>query len=166
MFGFVNLPLEKWMTVPLQDNWQSRVSAIKPKVCLLDNESKKLVDDTFDELQRQSCLVYTQTHTPFSVPVFMVWKPELNGSKKGCAVVDIQKLNDLIVPDLYPLLLQSKIIANVQSCTYLAVLDAASFFHQWLLYPDHRFMFTVVTHRGQKIFQVPIIGYINLVAYM
>lgn len=27
-------------------------------------------------------------------------------------------------------------------------------------------MFTVVTHRGQKIFQVSIMGYINLVAYM
>ena len=27
-------------------------------------------------------------------------------------------------------------------------------------------MFTVVTHRGQKTFQVPIIGYINSVAYM
>lgn len=27
-------------------------------------------------------------------------------------------------------------------------------------------MFTVVTHRGQKIFQVPIMGYINSVAYI
>ena len=27
-------------------------------------------------------------------------------------------------------------------------------------------MFTVVTHRGQEIFQVPIMGYINVVAYM
>ena len=27
-------------------------------------------------------------------------------------------------------------------------------------------MFTVITHRGQKTFQVPIMGYINLVAYV
>lgn len=27
-------------------------------------------------------------------------------------------------------------------------------------------MFTVVTHRGQEIFQVPIMGYINSVAYV
>ena len=62
--------------------------------------------------------------------------------------MDIRKLNDLMLPDSYPLPLQSEIIANVQGCTNLAVLDAASFFYQWRLHPDHRFMFTVVTHRG------------------
>lgn len=79
-------------------------------------------------------------------------------------MVDIQKLNDLVVPDSYPLPLQSEIIANVQGCTHLVVLDAVSFFYQWLWHPDHYFIFTVVTNRGQKTFQIPIIGYINLVA--
>ena len=72
----------------------------------------------------------------------------------------------MVLPDSYPLLLQSEIITNVQGCSNLAVLDAASFFYQWLLHPDHRFMFTVVTHRGQETFQVPIMGYINSVAYV
>lgn len=71
-----------------------------------------------------------------------------------------------MLSDSYPLPLQSEIIANVQGCTNLAVLDAASFFYQWRLYPDHRFMFVVVTHRGQVTFQVPIMGYINSVAYV
>lgn len=56
---FVNMPFERWMTIPLQNNWQSCVSAIRLRVYLLDNKLKKLVDDTFDELQRQDCLVYT-----------------------------------------------------------------------------------------------------------
>lgn len=72
----------------------------------------------------------------------------------------------MVLPDSYPLPLQSEIIANVQGCTNLAVLAAASFFYQWLLHPDYRFMFTVVTHCGQKTFQVPIMGYINSVAYV
>ena len=72
----------------------------------------------------------------------------------------------MVFPDSYPLPLQSEIIANVQGCTNLAVFNTASFFYQWLLHPDHRFMFTVVTHRGQETFQVPIMGYINLVAYV
>ena len=72
----------------------------------------------------------------------------------------------MVVPDSYPLPLQSDIIATVQGCTHLAVLDATSFFYQWRLYPDFRYMFTVVTHRGQKTFQVPIIGYINSVVYV
>lgn len=81
-------------------------------------------------------------------------------------MIDIQKLNDIVLPDSYPLPFQSKIIANVQGYTNLAILDAASFFYQWLFHPDHHFMFTIVTHCNQKTFQVPIMGYINLVAYV
>ncbi len=80
--------------------------------------------------------------------------------------MDIRKLNKLILPDSYPFPLQSEIIANIQGCTNLAVFDAASFFYQWHLHPNHCFIFTVITHRDQKTFQVPIIGYINSVAYV
>ncbi len=110
-------------------------------------------------------LKFTTGHTPFSFPVFVVWKLDVEGKRKGRAVVNIQKLNNMVLPDFYPLPLQSEIIANVQ-CTNLSVLDAASFFYQWLLHPDHRFMFTVVTYCGQETFQVPIMGYINSVAYV
>lgn len=48
--GFVNMSPERWMMVSLQDDWQSCVSAIRPKVYPLGNDSKKLVDNTFNEL--------------------------------------------------------------------------------------------------------------------
>ncbi len=96
----------------------------------------------------------------------MVWKSKSNGSKKRRVVVDTRKLNELIVPDAYPFPLQSDIIASVRGCTHLAILDAASFFYQWRLHLDFRYIFTLVTHRGRKTFQVPIIGYINSVAYV
>ncbi len=67
-------------------------------------------------------------------------------------MVDIRKLNDLVIPDAYSLPLQSDIIASVQGCTNLAVLDAASFFYQWLLYLDYQYMFTIVTYQGQETF--------------
>lgn len=60
------------MTVPLRADWQIHLHTIKPRVYLLGNEARALVDETFDELQRQGRLVYTQTHTPFSFPVFVV----------------------------------------------------------------------------------------------
>ncbi len=120
----------------------------------------------FDELQRLGRLKYTTSSTPFSFFVFVIWKTAANGEKKGRAVVDIRKLNDLVIPDAYPLPLHSEIIANVQGYTNLAVLNTASFFYQWLLHPDHCYMFTVVTHRGQETIQVPIMGYINSVAYV
>lgn len=45
-------------------------------------------------------------------------------------MVDIQKLNELVLLDSYPLPLQSEIITNVQGYTNLVVLDAAFFFYQ------------------------------------
>ncbi len=117
-------------------------------------------------MHKQGRLEYTTDPTPFSFPVFVIYKTDSHSKRKGRTVIDIRKLNDLVLPDSYPLPLQSEIIANVQGCTNLAVLNTASFFYQWRLHPDHRFMFTVITHRGQETFQVPIMGYVNLVAYV
>ena len=154
------------MKVHLKPGWETKVSTIKPRVYRLGINSKRLVDETFDKLQHLGRLKYTTSHTPFSFLVFVIWKIVVNGEKKGRAVVDIRKLNDLVIPNAYPLPLQSEIIANVQGYTNLAVLNTVSFFYQWLLHPDHRYMFTVVTHRGQKTFQVSNMGYINSVAYV
>ena len=164
--GFVQVPPERWMKVYLKPGWETKVSAIKPRVYPLGINSQRLVDETFDELQCLGCLKYITSHMLFSFPVFVIWKTAANGEKKGQAVVDIRKLNDLVIPDTYPLPLQSEIIANVQGYTNLAVLNVASFFYQWLLHPDYCYMLTVVTHRGEETFQVPIIDYINSVAYI
>ena len=152
------------MKILLKSGWEAKVSAIKPRVYPLGNNARRLVDDTFDEIHKQRRLKFITDPTLFSFPVIVVWKSDSDGKKKGRAIVDIRKLNNLVLPDSYPLPLQSEIIANVQGCTNLAVLNAASFFYQWRLHLDHRFMFTVVIYHGQKTFQVPIMGYINLVA--
>lgn len=132
----------------------------------MGNKAQRVIDNTFDEMHKQGHLEYTIDPTPFSFLVFVIYKTDSHGKRKSRAVFDIRKLNDLVLPDSYPLFLQSEIIANVQRYTNLAVLDAASFFYQWRLYPDQRFMFTVITHRSQETFQVPIIGYINSVVYV
>lgn len=120
----------------------------------------------FDEMQHLSRLKYTTSHTLFSFPVFIVYKMNAKGERKDCAVVDIRKLNDLVILDTYLFSLQLDIIASIQGCTNLAVLNAASFFYQLLLYPDHQYMFTLITYERQKIVQVPIMSYINLAAYV
>ena len=101
--GFVQIPPERWMTVPLKPGWEAKVSAIKPRVYPLGNDTRQLVDDTFNELHQQGLMKFTSNPTPFSFPVFVVWKSDSKGKKKGCAVVDIRKLNDLVLPNSYPL---------------------------------------------------------------
>ncbi len=37
--GFVQIPLERWITLPLKPGWESKVSAIKPRIYPLGNEA-------------------------------------------------------------------------------------------------------------------------------
>ena len=163
--GFVNVPEDERMKITLRDDWQSRVSG-KAKIYPLGLRDKEVVNKTFNKLHEQGRLVWTNQSTPFSYPVFVVWKTLANGERKGRPVVDIRALNDLIVPDAYPLPLQSDVIASLQGCRYISVCDAASFFYQWRTHKDSRHLFTVVSHRGQETFQVPVMGCMTSVAYV
>lgn len=154
------------MTVPLKDDQQARLADIKPRVYLFGVEARALVDKTFNKLQQQGCLVYIQGLTLFNFSIFVIWILRPNRIMKGQAVLDIKRLNKLVVSDTYTLILQSNIIASVRGCTHLAILDTASFFYQQRLHPDFDYIFTLVAHCGQEIFQVPIIGYINSIAYV
>ena len=165
--GFAKVPENDWMKLTLRDDWQSRLpKSNRAKVYPLGIDDRAVVDKTFDDLHRQGRLEYTSQATPFSYPVFVVWKTLPDGTRKGRAVVDIRGLNDLIVPDVYPVPLQSDIIARLLGCTHLSILDAMSFFYQWLVHRRHRYMLTVVSHRGQETFNVPIMGCMNSIAYV
>lgn len=120
----------------------------------------------FDKLHCQGRLKFNTKHTPFSFSVSIVWKTDIKGKKKGRVVVDIQKLNEIVLPDSYPLLVQLEIIANFQGYINFAILDTVLFFYQWCLHSDYCFMFTIIIHYSQKIFQVLIMGYINSVVYV
>ena len=118
------------MKVLLKPGWEAKVSAIKPRVYSLGNNVWGLVDNTFDKMHKQRHLKFITNPTSFSFPVFVVWKSDFDSKKKSYAVVDIRKLNNLLLSDSYPLLLQSEIIANVQGCINLAILDATFLFYQ------------------------------------
>jgi hypothetical protein len=100
------------------------------KVYLLSIKDKKVVDKTFNKLHEQDRMSWTTTSTPFSYPVFVVWKTLPSREQKGRAVVDIRGLNQISQTDSYPLPLQTDIIAAVQGCKYITVVDCASFFYQ------------------------------------
>ena len=129
--GFVNVPEDRWMKITLRDDWQNRLPTTNKssKVYPLGIQERQVVDDTFDKIQEQGRLEYTAQPTPFSYPVFVVWRNIPDGSRKGRAVVDIRGLNDLILPDVYPVPLQGDVIARLLGCTHIAVIDAILFFY-------------------------------------
>jgi len=83
------------------------------KVYPLGTKDRKVVDKTFNKLHEQDRMSWTTTSTPFSYPVFVVWKTLPLGERKGRAVVDIRRLNQISQTDSYPLPLQTDIIAAV-----------------------------------------------------
>lgn len=103
---------------------------IKPRVYLLGNENRQVVNKTFHKIHHLGHLKFITKHILSVFLIFIIWKPNAEGKKKGRAMIDIQKLNEMVLPNSYLLPLQSEIIANVQGCTNFTVLDVASFFYQ------------------------------------
>lgn len=106
---------------------------------------------------------YTTEQTQSSRPVSVVWRTIDQGGqqvRKGRVVVDIRGLT---VTDSYPLPLQSEITGLV---SYITVVDAAGFFHQWSVRLLDRQKLTVVLHRGQEQFNVAAMGFKNSPPYV
>lgn len=158
--GAVELPQEDWMRLPLRTDWESKITG-RPKVYPLGIKDRAIVDEVFDKLQAQGRLEFTKQPTPFCFPVFVVHK-----GNHGRPVVDIRQLNQVSIRDAYPLPPQSEIIALIAGCPYVTCVDGASFFYQWRVHPSDRYKQTVVTHRGQETFNVPLMGYCNSPAYV
>ena len=99
---FIDVSELEWMKLPLKSDWEERINSKGAKVYPLGLKDKEVVDRTFDELHRQGRLMWTTQPTPFSYPVFVVWKDVPSEKRKGRAVVDIWGLNDLLIRDAYP----------------------------------------------------------------
>ena len=161
---FINVFSDHWMKISLIDDWQSKITE-KSKVYSLKTEKRKIVDNIFDELHRQRRLKWTTDSTFFFYLVFIAWKTS-NDVRKNRAVVDIKKLNKLIISNFYSLSLQSDIINDFRDCTHISVLDATFFFYQWRVHFDHIYRLTIVTHRKQKTFLISVMKCKNSVAYV
>jgi hypothetical protein len=163
---FVDIPPEEFMTLPLKSDWESRFPAKGARVYPVGNEAKAEIDKTFDKLHAKGRMSWSTVQTPFSYPVFVVFKIGHDGKRYGRVVVDLRSLNQIALPDIYPIPLQSDIIGAVHGSKFITVLDCASFFYQWRIAPEDRHKLTVVTHRGQEQFNVAVMGFKNSVSYV
>lgn len=125
--GFVDILVEEWMKLPLHSGWESKVSE-KAKIYPVSLRDCQCMDTVFDKIHCRGRLTWTKASTPFNFPAFVVWKTHRDGTQKGRLVVDIRSLNKVLIPDVYALPSQSKIIAMLQGCPNLSVLNATLFF--------------------------------------
>ena len=91
------------MKVPLKPGWKIKISAIKPRILFLENKTCQLVNMTFNKMHCLGRLKFIFEYILFSFLVFIVGKFDIKDKKKSRAVVDIQKVNKIVLPDSYPL---------------------------------------------------------------
>ena len=153
------------MKIFLKFDWKIKVSK-KAKVYSLDQKNRNLMNDIFDQLHRDDKLFWIIEFTSFSYFLFCVWKIIPKDEKKERVIVDIRKFNAITQSNAYSLFLQSDIIQLIASCSYIIIINAASFFYQWRVHSDDRHKFIVINHRKQKSFNVTVIKYKNSSAYV
>lgn len=102
---FVQILLERWIKVPFKPEWKVKISTIKPKIYLPGNEACQLVDETFDEMHCLGRLKLITAYIFFSFLVFIVWKTNVESKRKDREIMDIRKLNEMVLPNSYLLLL-------------------------------------------------------------
>ena len=80
--------------------------------------------------------------------------------------MDIRRLNKITLANVYFLPLQSDLIAVLRNYLFISVIDCASFFYQFRVYPADRYKLAVISYRGQKVFNVAPMGYRNSPLYI
>ena len=60
---------------------------------------------------------------------------------------------------------QANTLADLQGATHILTVDCLAFFYQWKIKPNQKHQLTVLSHWGQEVFNVAILGYKNLPAY-
>jgi len=160
--GLVKMYEDEMMKIPLVEGWENQ--KIANRSYPLSKKDLKVVDKVFDDLHDQSKMEWVNEATPFGAPFFVVHRT-VAGEPKGRVVIDLRGLNRVTVPDNYPLPLQSEVIASLRGKKFITVIDAASFFYQFGVYPPHRDRFTVISPRGLERSTVALMGFRNPPAY-
>ena len=94
--------------------------------------------------------------SPWGAPAFIVY---WNG--KPCMVVNLQRLNESVINNKFPLLRQDDILQTLNSAQWLTTLDALAGFTQLTMTPSASEKLTFRMHRGLLQFNHMPFGYCN-----
>lgn len=111
--GQARIEPDDWMTIPLVNNWRELYKAGQAKVYPVGPKDRAIIDADFDNLHASGRMSWSNKATLFSFPCFVVWKTNRDGTRKGRTVVNIRTLNQISVPDAYPVPSQEDILVSI-----------------------------------------------------
>ncbi len=104
-------------------------------------EKRRVMDEQMDSWIQLE--VIEPSKSPWGAPGFITYR---NGKPR--MVIDYRKLNDLVIPDEFPLPKQDDILQALTGCQWLSTLDALAGFTQLQVKPEDREKTAFRTHRG------------------
>ena len=102
---------EKW--IPINILPDVKINAVK--IYPLEPADRQIVDEIFNKLHMQKRMEFTTQPTFHGYPIFVVWKT-IRRERKKRVVINIRGFYNTTIIDLYPMPLQSNIIAAVTGC--------------------------------------------------
>ena len=112
---------------------------------------------------------WTKNFIFFEYFVFVIWKIVIKDEKpirKKRVVINIKKLNKIIISNAYFMSIQINITAVVADCKYISVINVMKYFYQWKIKLKNRYKQTVISHQKQKQFNVIVINFKNFFVYV
>ena len=149
------------------------ISDIKSKfsrVYFVDSQDREFINQKFNKLQRKKKMNWIRDAISYDFFIFVVWRivhaTNKNSIKKDRIVIDIRDLNKMSESNDYFMSLQSNIINFVNECSYVNVMNAIEFFHQWLIKIANRHKLIVVSHKDNEQFNVIVMRFRNSSTYV
>lgn len=117
--------------IPLTNN-----RPIYVKQYRLPQAQKEIMNEKITEMLDSE--IIRPSHSPYNFPTILVAKKSENGEKKWRMVVDYRKLNEISIPDSFPLPNIIDILDQLGGAVYFSTLDLASGYHQLLVKEEDR----------------------------
>jgi hypothetical protein len=158
---------ENHMSINLKSNWADKIKS--NRIYSLRSNERVIIDEIFDNLHFKEKMKWFTNSTSFDYLVFVIYRTIMKNDKstrKNRAVIDIRKLNAIIVIDAYLMSTQTNIIVAVTKCLYISVVNALRYFYQWTIKFDDRHKLTLISHREQEQFNVCVMNYKNSSSYV
>ena len=88
---FVKLSKNNWMRIFFKFDWKKSIKS-KIKIYSFNFKNKAIVNNMFDEFQKQDKILWTTNSTLFNFFCFVVWKKSFE-NKKHRVVINVRDLN-------------------------------------------------------------------------
>ena len=155
------------MSITFKPNWTDKIKF--NKIYSLRFKKQIFINEIFDKFHDDEKMKWVTQFTPFGYSVFVIWKTIVKNEKsfrEKKTVVNIRKLNDITIIDAYFMFSQADITAAMTKCSHIFIVDAQSYFFQWLMKKKNKYKQTIIFHRGQKQFNVIVMRFKNSPAYV